>query len=519
MAPTPAAPNPMDHVDLKLDEIQGNILEGFNNDHQRFCFLRIDHTVEAKKWLAKLTINFTTEVKASNDQFRASKKNGGQPPKASWVNVAFSYAGLNMLGAPEASHFPEAFRQGMAARHKIIGDIGPNEPHLWEPWATHSSSMHVIVLLSADEPEDIETAVARLVGSIPGSGLTLIHIQAGEAPAGSDSPNEHFGFRDGISQPGVKGYTLSTNPTIDPNKGHQGKPGQDLLWPGEFVVGYQTQNPARPPAGFDGPNGNAVDYVPKEPHWAINGSYLVFRKLQQDVAGFRNSIHANADAMNVDAEVLGAKIVGRFRSGCPMEALKTPVSGVDTNNGDPSGANPFMLDPEHMVFFEYGDDPDGAFVPRSGHIRKAYPRDEEPLVPTVNPHGDPKDQLHESATQTHRIMRRGIPFGSYMATTHKGLNDTYVDDQISRGLLFLCYQSSIESQFEFIQSAWINNPNFPEAGDGADPVMSQVKTAPLKCPFHTRPDPNIFDLKHFVTTNAGEYFFQPSKSALKLLTA
>jgi hypothetical protein len=80
----------------------------------------------------------------------------------------------------------------------------------------------------------------------------------------------------------------------------------------------------------------------------------------------------------------------------------------------------------------------------------------------------------------------------------------------------LAYQKSIKDQFEFIQGTWINQNNFPDAGDGVDPVMSQVPQAPLVCPLKGRP-PATVQLKHFVTTNGGEYFFQPSISALKYL--
>jgi deferrochelatase/peroxidase EfeB len=98
-----------------------------------------------------------------------------------------------------------------------------------------------------------------------------------------------------------------------------------------------------------------------------------------------------------------------------------------------------------------------------------------------------------------------------------GLAADVIDDEISRGLLFLCYQSDLERQFEFIQTKWVNNHNFPEPGDGADPVMSQVAVAPIQCPFKGQTAPTTFDLKHFVTTNGGEYFFQPSISALDLI--
>jgi len=53
----------------------------------------------------------------------------------------------------------------------------------------------------------------------------------------------------------------------------------------------------------------------------------------------------------------------------------------------------------------------------------------------------------------HRILRAGIRFGHEVAagettTAH------------SRGLMFVCYQTSIERQFEYIQRRHANDPNF-----------------------------------------------------------
>ncbi len=98
---------------------------------------------------------------------------------------------------------------------------------------------------------------------------------------------EHFGFQDGISQPGVRGR-LSPDPdsfltprVIDPSHTPQawlyGLPGQDLVWPGEFILGY--------------PGSAADPLIPGAvklpgPQWSRNGSYLAFRRLRQDVAAF-----------------------------------------------------------------------------------------------------------------------------------------------------------------------------------------------------------------------------------------
>lgn len=494
---------------INLPEIQGNILAGFNKDHQKFLFLRIEDAAKAKVWLKQVIpmVSDCKKVKAANEERKSSKT----AAKAAWLNIAFNYPGLKKLSAPHLSQFPEEFKEGMAARSVHLGDVGSNAPEQWDSWLSDREFLDVMILLAADATEDLASLLSDILSKLPTSGLSLIHIQNGEAPPGDASPNEQFGFRDGISQPGIKGFTesIGTEPT-------QGAPGQDLLWPGEFVLGYSTQIGKTDPS-FNGPNQNPGQKSTNGPDWTENGSFLVFRKLEQDVAAFRNSIRANAAALGVDPEVLGAKVVGRFRTGCPMEKPKAPPNTLDSNDGDPSKVDPQYVQEVHINDFEYGNDPQGTFAPRSAHVRKAYPRDERFLDSSGK--ALPDSKLNESSTQTHRILRRGIPFGSYMEIPYAGLASHFMDDGVSRGLLFLCYQRSIKDQFEFIQTAWVNDHNFPQAGDGADPVMAQVKVDAMQCPFKGQSAPTTFDLRHFVTTNGGEYFFQPSISALHLLSA
>jgi deferrochelatase/peroxidase EfeB len=155
--------------------------------------------------------------------------------------------------------------------------------------------------------------------------------------------------------------------------------------------------------------------------------------------------------------------------------------------------------------FGYSGDGDGSIVPRAAHVRKTYPRDE------ATPGGGQAD------TETHRILRRGIPYGepydpgAQTGSPHSG-DAAYPHD---RGLLFLCYQSSIERQFEVVQSLWANNPNFPVPGDGEDPIIAQSKEP------RTLTAPNLpgspLTIQQFVTTTGGEYFFAPSIAALVTL--
>src|SRR6202007_843957 len=99
--------------------------------------------------------------------------------------------------------------------------------------------------------------------------------------------HEHFGFNDGISQPGIRGRASEQpndyitpryiDPLLQPEAWLYGYPGQELVWPGEFVLGY-------PVTGADplvpGPSASCV------PEWVRNGSFLVFRRLRQNVELF-----------------------------------------------------------------------------------------------------------------------------------------------------------------------------------------------------------------------------------------
>jgi deferrochelatase/peroxidase EfeB len=122
-----------------------------------------------------------------------------------------------------------------------------------------------------------------------------------------------------------------------------------------------------------------------------------------------------------------------------------------------------------------------------------------------------------SATHERRILRVGIPYG-------ESLKDRYADTaqdplQGDRGLLFLCIQASIEEQFEFLQSRWMNDPTRPKAPAGHDMIVGQNAATTdgiRRCTLfggglaqaEVRAD------KQFVIPVGGGYFFLPSMKAL-----
>ena len=434
---------------------------------------------------------------------RARRGNEVEAPTSQWINVAFTYTGLTALDVKDRdlARFPADFRQGMAARAALIGDVDQSAPSSWVgPFA--SSDLHGLLILAADDPTALETFTRKQRRAMTAAGLAVIFDQEGRVR--EDQPgHEHFGFRDGISQPGIRGFTEPQNPD-DPD---QGLPGQDLLWPGEFVLGYPTQIAVEHPDHPGGVNPDPGPEARNGPAWTADGAYLVFRRLTQDVAGFRSFVSETAQVQGVSDEQFGAKIVGRYPSGAPLERTKDQPAGLDTTAGDPSVAEPSLLDDSRINNFEFGDDVDGAVVPLAAHVRKTYPRDDS--TPTGG----------ESDTQTHRLLRRGIPFGlSYdedaPATSPTGAAPDFPHD---RGLLFLAYQTSIERQFEFVQRDWVNNPDAPDTGAGHDLVIGQAQATRTMTLPGGKPD-HITMMERFVTTSGGAYLFQPSITALRHLS-
>ena len=474
-----------DGVALALGDIQGNVLAGFNKDHQALLFVVFSSAAAGRAFVSSAAGNVASvdEVAAFNGAFRSSVARAGserRAPTATWVNLALSHAGLILLERPleELREFPEEFRAGMRGRAAVIGDTDASAPSQW--LAPFRDDLHAVVIVAADRSVDLDAEVSHQEQLAKATGVEVAFVQRGDARA--DEPgHEHFGFKDGVSQPGVRGFTEPQNPDDE----NQGVPGQDLLWPGEFVLGYPRQ------AGVGGGE-DAGAVSASGPAWTANGSYLVFRRLRQDVAGFRAFVAETARTQGMSEDLLGAKLVGRYKSGAPLA-----ITGAKSR--DPGASHPALLTDAEINNFEFAeDDPNGDVVPLAAHIRKAYPRDED------TPDGGEED------TQTHRVLRRGIPYGESLPA---GAASNDGDD---RGLLFLCYQASISRQFETIQRHFVNDPDFPEAGAGQDPIITQSPaTGSFTLP-GGRPN-HIALMTRFVTTTGGEYFFQPSISALSQL--
>lgn len=471
------------HFDEKIRKrIQGNIIPGFNKDYQRFLFYRLGGRKAAKAWLRWLAplISSMDEVLAFNRMYRVMRFRLAAkdvPIKATWVNVAFSCAAVAALTSEEeAARFgEESFRQGLAERSGHLGDpadpLAPGNKHTWVIGGPDNEA-DILVIVASDHPKLLSDTVRVIQRQADVHELKLIFEQPGETLPAPLRGHEHFGFKDGISQPGVRGRVSEvandyvTPRYIDPSDPRArlfARPGQLLVWPGQFVLGMPRQSPERL-LQSDGE-------IPQEnfPQWAEHGSYLVCRRLRQDVQSFWEFVVSTAVMLGVPPERFASMLVGRWPSGAPV--MRVPAADDPDLGADDLANNHFLFDddtrPSNLspIPGYHGDtvapqaraDMLGAVCPHFAHIRKVNPRDSSTDL------GKIADSL------IRMILRRGIPFGPPVAGQKKPSASLLKKE---RGLMFVCYQSSIEDQFEFLTRRWSNSPVQPNFG-GHDPVIGQ----------------------------------------------
>jgi Dyp-type peroxidase family len=288
-------------------------------------------------------------------------------------------------------------------------------------------------------------------------------------PAEDGFGREHFGFADGLSQPAIA--DPQAGPTKRPGQGtHKRLRREALVSPGEFILGYRDEE-------------GELAALPENP-LRRNGSFMVLRKLEQDVAAFTTYLAGYAEAHGVEEELLAAKLIGRWRDGTPL------ATSPDSDSSALSAAERFKLSND----FRYGKDADGIACPVGAHVRRAHPRDAMGWQGRL--------------TKRHRIIRRGMPYGArWTEATDPADTD--------RGLMFICFQASIERQFEVIQGRWLNDGDAFGLGGERDLLVANDESGRITL----QGDPPRFlaGLPSFVTTRGGGYFFAPGIGALKAL--
>lgn len=490
---------------LELEDIQGYIIRGYAHMmYSRFVYLQITDATAAKRWISKSWENMTTAVHI-HDKTKISSTH---------LNIAFTHHGLKKLGLYQENldAFSREFRQGMVSPHRsrLLGDSGKSAPENWdwgyEPYNPDNpdepqykkNPIHLCLMVFGNDKESVDDLekdkvvclnyYEELKAEFAESGLEELFSIDGQTQPDN---KEHFGFRDGISQPIIEG------------SGRVGSK-DDVVKAGEFLFGYENEfgvYPDTPLIVKD--QGNLNLLAPDAGGSGLkdigrNGSFLVMRQLEQDVNKFwsyLNEKSKNPDGSLNEAESLklGARIMGRWQSGAPITLFPEKDPGHTSDIND----------------FGYSKfDPDGLKCPFGSHLRRTNPRD------SVDDHG-----VKESykLSKQHRIIRRARLYGQIFegSPTNKIPNGEV-------GLLFACFNADISRQFEFLQYTWGSLPKVKELYNDPDPIIG-VKEKPEageEQNFTIQDLPvnrTIHDLPRVITVKGGAYFFFPSISTLRFL--
>jgi Dyp-type peroxidase family len=464
-----------------LADLQGNILKGHGRNHTIQIFLRFKRAplkrnpqavkdlirMLAKKYITsamqqhKDTVRYKEQMPGgslrdacADRSFRSTVRYKKQIPGSPFAAFYLSAKGYEALGYTTAQMPQDAkFQAGMKNSQREL-----NDPSLdyWE--RRYRQPIHAMILMADHNPARLRRRKQAIRKNF--QGVAHVFIERGKVMRNKTCDIiEHFGYVDGRSQPRF----LEQDMKHEQNSGGINK--HKPFAPLKLVL-------------VKDPNGKRA---------ASFGSYLVFRKLQQNVWLFKETVERLAaklwskprDQLTPEEKRrAGALIVGRFEDGTPVTLRECEGMYPVSNN------------------FNYDDDSDGTKCPFHAHIRRANPR------------------VDREEERKHRIVRRGITYG----TRRRNLEDR---PKTGVGMLFMCFQSDIGDQFEYIHRAMANGSNLTRQGTGHDPITHLANPGglhELKFPVkwgdpHAPLVPHIF--YGYVALKGGEYFFAPSISFLK----
>jgi deferrochelatase/peroxidase EfeB len=478
---------------LDLADIQGFILRGYRMPMVRHFLLAVGAPAAARKLLGRFISGDESDapqITTAEDWHVGFEPGPGDnladAPRRKpdyCLNVGITWPGLIALEIKDrvpAVSFKSfgAFTQGAAERAKLVGDTGAGAPENWVG-SFGKGSDHVLVTLHAISSDAMKSYSDRLTALFTEGnafreiwrtdGMAWIEMQDGKPTFTSKVP---FGYTDGISMTTIRGGPEKCHPD------HQ-QPCEPWL----FVLQDEAEN----------------YFVPEPRELGLNGSFAVFKMIMTDVVGFEQFLHSNKD--KIDAELLAAKICGRWRNGVPL--------ALSPETDSPPGGIPLeKLNDYEYVNADGSGDPKGLRCPVGAHMRRINPRG-QPVTGQGQPGG---------SNNTHRLIRRGMPYGP-----NYDPKQSY--DGIERGLLGYFINSSIENQYEFVLGHWVNDSEFagavrlnPKSKDPMIGTQDPAESIFVIPQANGAPPIKVTGFSTFVTTKAAAYCFLPSITAIKFIS-
>ena len=526
-----------DHA-LQTEQIQSLVFGGAKNLKYGCCLVvermpnqdpKSDRTyqdISFNRWLRDVRQNITFGDLAPQDaiSYLALSKDG------------LNYAGFSkdldpdrpwkgdeeLEGEHKPVKFSSAFALGMnnRSRASMLGDLGNNEAQKWD-WGKEENPTLAVILVYAKNKTMLNRLIKEHKTKLSATGMRSKQIKFTDP----EKP-EPFGFKDGISNPILKGT----------RKAARNSKSIHLVSPGEFVLGYKDNRgyfPSSPQIESARDQDDILPAIPKSlpqkyPKFmegtqdklrdlGRNGTYLVVRQLEQNVDAFNevtgkiakeifpSEFKENIKSRRVRAILATqAKLMGRWQDGRPL--VTSPVKLVRGSNGeqqlissDSYGEDINIKESEiRDNEFLYGrDDPQGHACPFGSHIRRTFPRD------SLNP----GEETELDISNRHRILRRG-----------RSYEETKPDGKKTKGTFFICLNANIQRQFEFVQQTWVGGSTFHGIRDEVDPITAQRSGSNQSFTFQAPGrDIQTNSLQSFVTMKGGGYFFMPGRDALEFI--
>jgi len=470
---------PIDPTDTSLgnflSDLQGNILKGHGRPFTFNIFVKFkpNQATALRNWIAAFSNTFIT---SANTQLSDTKRfHDEKIPGRLFVSLFLTAHGYERLNVPIPKRPADPqFKLGMRQAGAGLHDPAPGT---WD--AGYDNEIDAMILVADGDVHHARSVARGIVRSLEANNkqkATVMRVERGVALRNEKGEGiEHNNYVDGISQP--------------------------AFFDDERPLSHDQWDPMATPRLM-----LVKDINGKFANDSF-GSYFVYRKLEQNVRGFKTRekdvakivFNLPADestwtgAQQDQAELIGAWAVGRFEDGTPVILHDEPQRGAAGSENNPQENN-----------FNYADPGSESKCPFFAHIRKSGPR---------------TDAGGSDFNKTKRLVRRGIPFEdkSRIRNAQGGLSDEHADQPTGGvGLLFMCYVADIANQFEFVQKQWINSPSFSQGGTGKDPLIGQPTGGqafhwPVAYGDSGRTDAAFGD---FITMKGGAYFFAPCLSTL-----
>jgi len=466
--PALATPTAKDQAD-----VQRIVAYPYDLDCSRHFVLGVPDAAAGRQFVGELVENKLI-TSASIDQAGLRALVGGGNCA---VNIGFTYRGLELLELQKPYLFvfkekAKAFADGAFRRAgRYLADTGFSAADQWKSCFGQRRA-HLLLTIHAGDDAALK-ACTTLLSGLPGAKSLLgwgekDWLDGCHLTSSKEGRTAHFGFRDGIANPRIRGF-------YEEKKGHK------LHEPGEFLLGYWND------CGFNPwllvnpwPQPNPWPLLPLHPEPKLreffrNGSFGAFRVIEQNEQALRDFAKHWADHENVDEDYVKAKLAGRWPDG----RVVLPPGGTAA---------------EDLDDFDFKEDAEGLGCPFGAHIRR------------MNPRGDPVVPIRRRP-----LIRRGMPYGPPYAENEKPAK--------SRGLLGLFICAILEDQFEFLLREWGNAKPMgpPNAGTARDPlsVGCQDPRAVFDVPMPGGKARQFNGLPAFLTTRGTLYAFYPGLEAIR----